>query len=133
MELLFVALGGAILGLAVRYLLPGRTRTTQGVVLVPAVGTAVAAVAWVALTWLGWKWDGGWIWWVSLILAGVAAFATDLVLSRRRIRADQLMLHTLNRPASARPGSQGKTGSRPRTGSTAVGAPSTKTGSTRGA
>lgn len=95
MELLFVALGGAIVGLAARYLLPGRS--TQGVALVPAIGTAVASVVWVVLTWLGWKWDGGWIWWVSLILAAVACFATDLVLSRRRTHNDQRMLHTLTK------------------------------------
>jgi phosphotransferase system glucose/maltose/N-acetylglucosamine-specific IIC component len=93
MELFFVALGGAVLGLAARYLLP--RRTTQGWVLVPAIGTAVASVVWVALTWLGWKWDGGWIWWVALGLAAVAAFTTDIVLSRRRSRSDQRMLHSL--------------------------------------
>jgi uncharacterized membrane protein YeaQ/YmgE (transglycosylase-associated protein family) len=94
-ELLFVALGGAIVGLAARFLLPGRS--TQGFVLVPAIGTAVASVVWVALTWLGWKWDGGWIWWVSLILATVASFAADLVLSRRRAHSDQRMLHSLTK------------------------------------
>jgi len=68
MELLFVVLGGAILGLAARYSLP--RRHTYGSALVPAVGAGVAAVVWVALTWLGWAWDGGWIWVVSLVAAG---------------------------------------------------------------
>ncbi|MGO4692187.1 hypothetical protein [Glaciibacter sp. 2TAF33] len=95
MELLFVALGGAIVGLAARYVLPGRS--TQGFALVPAIGIAVASVVWVALTWLGWKWDGGWIWWVSLILAGVASLSADLVLSRRRTHSDQRMLHALTK------------------------------------
>jgi uncharacterized membrane protein YeaQ/YmgE (transglycosylase-associated protein family) len=93
MELLFVALGGAIVGLVARYLLPGRS--TQGSVLVPAIGTAVASVLWVALTWLGWKWDGGWIWWVALGGALVVSVAADLMLSRRRAQSDQRMLHTL--------------------------------------
>jgi hypothetical protein len=95
MELMFVALGGAILGLAARYALP--RRLTHGSVLVPAVGTGVAAVVWVVLTWLGWAWDGGWIWWVSLILAGLAAVVVDLRLGKRREAADLTMLHTLTK------------------------------------
>ena len=41
MELLFVVLGGAILGLAARYSLP--RRHTYGSALVPAIGAGVAA------------------------------------------------------------------------------------------
>jgi hypothetical protein len=95
MELLFVALGGAILGLAARYALP--RRLTHGSVLVPAVGTLVASAVWVALTWLGWAWDGGWIWWVSLVAAALASVAVDLVVGRRREAADQAMLHSITR------------------------------------
>lgn len=93
MELLFVALGGALLGLAARYCLPGRG--SHGAVLVPAVGTAVASVVWVALTWLGMKWDGGWIWWITFAVAGTTAVVADILLRRRRSRADQAMLQTL--------------------------------------
>ncbi|TFD50568.1 hypothetical protein E3T55_09180 [Cryobacterium frigoriphilum] len=93
MELLFVALGGTVLGLAARYLLPGRS--TQGSVLIPAIGTAVASLVWVALTWLGWAYDGGWIWAVSLVVAGVVSVVSDIVLTRTRSLSDQRMLHTL--------------------------------------
>ncbi len=85
-----MAIGGAILGLAVRYTLPHRN--TQGAVLLPALGTAVASVLWVILTWLGLKWDEGWIWLVSLGLAAITVVAVDILLTKRRIRADQLML-----------------------------------------
>ncbi|RNE63845.1 hypothetical protein [Cryobacterium tepidiphilum] len=95
MELLFVTLGGAILGLIARYALPHRA--AHGAVLVPAVGTAVAAFVWVALTWLGWAWDGGWIWWVSLGASFVVAVVVDLWLGRRRAEHDKRMLHTLTR------------------------------------
>ena len=95
MELLFVALGGALLGLAARYALP--RRLTHGSVLVPAVGTGVASLVWVALTWLGWAWDGGWIWWVSLVVAAIAAVVVDVLLGRRREAADLKMLHTISR------------------------------------
>lgn len=91
MELLFVALGGAILGLVARYTLPGRS--TQGSVLVPAIGTAVAALIWVGLTWLGWAYDGGWIWVLSLSLAAMVAAGSQLLLARSRNRTDARLLH----------------------------------------
>ncbi|MFT2815787.1 hypothetical protein [Leifsonia sp. A12D58] len=93
MEILFVALGGAILGLVARYAMP--RRRTHGVLLIPAIGTAVASVVWVILTWFGWAWDGGWIWWVSLGLAGIVSFGVDFLLSKKREESDEAMLHTL--------------------------------------
>lgn len=93
MELLFVALGGTLLGLAARYLLPGRP--TMGVVLIPVVGTLVASAVWVGLTWLGWKWDAPGIWWLSLGVAAAASVVAQLVLARRRTEGDSTMLHTL--------------------------------------
>lgn len=95
MELLFIALGGAILGLAARYALPGRR--THGAVLVPAIGTMVASAVWVALTWLGMPWDGGWIWWVTLGVTLLASVAADLAVGRTRSAGDERMLHTLLR------------------------------------
>jgi ABC-type branched-subunit amino acid transport system permease subunit len=95
MELLFIALGGAVLGLAARYALPGRQ--THGAVLVPAIGTMVAAVVWVALTWFGLPWDGGWIWWVTLGVTALASVAADLALERTRSAGDERMLHALMR------------------------------------
>ena len=101
MELLFVVLGGAILGVAARYALP--RRQTYGSTLVPSIGAGVAAVGWVALTWLGWPWDGTWIWVVSLVVAGVAAAASALLIGHRRERADAALFERLARPgASAR-------------------------------
>ncbi len=98
MELLFVALFGAVIGLAARYFLPGRS--TQGSVLIPAIATATASAVWVALTWLGWNWAGGWIWWVSLAASAAAAVVLNLVISRRRIHADQRMLQRLAKTGS---------------------------------
>lgn len=86
MELLFITLGGALLGIAARYLVP--RRSMHGVALVPAVGAGAAAVAWVALTWLGLAWDGGWIWVISLVVSGLAAAAVAMAIGPRRERAD---------------------------------------------
>ncbi len=95
MELLFVTLGGLVLGLAARYALPNRAEV--GVVLAPAVGAGVAALVWVALTWAGLAWNGGWIWVIALVVAALASAAAELVLGRRRERDDEQMLARLTR------------------------------------
>jgi uncharacterized membrane protein YeaQ/YmgE (transglycosylase-associated protein family) len=93
MELLFIILGGAIIGLGARYFLPNRDR--HGVILIPAIGAIAASVIWVALTWAGMKWDGGWIWAITLVATGVAAVVADLLLGRTRKERDQKRLQVL--------------------------------------
>jgi hypothetical protein len=99
-ELLFVVLGGAIIGLAGRYLLPNRH--THGSVLIPAVGVVSSAVLWVALTWAGLKWDGGWIWWITLLGTALIVAVADLLIGRVRATNDDRMLHALAKGAVAR-------------------------------
>jgi hypothetical protein len=77
MELLFVTLISFIIGLGMRYALPGRV--------------------WVGLTWLGWKFDGGWIWFVSLAAGGVAALILALSIPRTRKHHDENLLQQLSR------------------------------------
>jgi hypothetical protein len=93
MELLFATLIGIVIGLAVGYFLPGRD--TYGFLLIPAVSGSVTAAVWVALVWLGWTFDGGWIWIVSLVAGGLAALALSLFLPKRRRAEDEHMLRTL--------------------------------------
>lgn len=100
MELLFVTLGGALLGIAARYTIP--RRGMHGVVVVPAVGAAIAAVVWVGLTWLGLAWDGGWIWAISLVAAGVAAAGVAMLLGPRRERHDAELFAQLAKVGVAR-------------------------------
>jgi hypothetical protein len=95
MELLFVTLIAFCAGLGARYALPGRD--TYGVVLIPSVAAVVTAVVWVGLTWLGWKFDGGWIWVASLAAGGVVALILALVLPRTRRGNDNDMLQQLSR------------------------------------
>lgn len=86
MEILFVALAGIILGMAAGAALP--RRELRGIILVPAVGGASASIVWVALTWLGLAWDGGWIWVLTLVLSALSSVAFGQLLSVYRERAD---------------------------------------------
>lgn len=86
MELLFVALGGLILGLIAYYALPRRNLT--GAALLPAFGAIVAALLWVALTWLGLKYDAPVIWLITLPVTAAATVAVALLLGRSRQRRD---------------------------------------------
>jgi|GEM_PF-276020 len=90
MELLFVILGGALLGLGCRRALPNRE--THGVILVPAIGAGSAATLWVALTWAGLPWNGGVIWWITLLGALALVILIDLKIGQLRTTrdADQL-------------------------------------------
>ena len=93
MELLFVSIGGVLLGLAARYSLPHRH--LHGAVLVPALGGVLAAVLWVALTWAGLPWDGGLIWVLALALTAIAVVVADLALGRARARRDDASLEAM--------------------------------------
>ncbi len=87
MELLFAVLGGLIAGAVAHVVVPWRS--TRGALLGPAVGGIVAAVVWEALTWAGWRYDGGWIWVTALVGAGVVAVVAEWVLGRRRTASDE--------------------------------------------
>ena len=94
MELLFVILIAAGLGFIAHYTIPGRE--TRGALLLGAIAAAVAAIAWEILLWLGFTFDGGWIWLISLVLGGVAAIVFAVVLPRRRRTNDRALLTKLS-------------------------------------
>ena len=95
MELLFVVLGGALLGFVAHFALPAHD--TRGVLLAPAAAASVAAVAWEALLLAGLRADGGWIWVVALVLAGVVAIVVCRVAATARRRRDGDLLARLMR------------------------------------
>jgi len=95
MEMLFAVLLATGLSLGVRYVFRGRD--TFGSAMFPAIGAAVSAVVWAGLTWLGWPFDGGWIWLVSLASGPIVCLAIGLLLPRRRQKADADLLATLSR------------------------------------
>jgi hypothetical protein len=95
MELLFVAVIAAGIGLIVRYV-SGRDRTIYGLTLVPAISTAVAMVVWVILLWVGFTFDGGWIWLYSLVAGPLVALIVALRLPKIRAASDRAMLTRLS-------------------------------------
>jgi hypothetical protein len=94
MELVYVTVIGAAIGLLGRYVLPGRR--TYGILLLPAAAAAVTAAVWVILVWAGWRFDGGWIWVVSLGAAVLVSVLVPLLLPRSRDRHDARLLHQLS-------------------------------------
>jgi len=94
MELVYVTVIGAAIGLLARYLLPGRR--TYGLLLLPCAAAAVTATVWVGLVWAGWKFDGGWIWAVSLAAATVTSILIPVLLPRYRDSHDAQRLHHLS-------------------------------------
>jgi hypothetical protein len=93
MELLFVIVIAAGMGTVLRYVLP--SRGTYGLFLLPAIAAAVTAIVWVALLWLGWTFDGTWIWVASLGAGFAAALATGIALPRLRAASDERKLSEL--------------------------------------
>lgn len=93
MELLFAALGGALIGLIVHFALPGQA--TRGLFWVAGWSTSAAIVVWEVLTWLEWKSDAGWIWIVTLLVSALTAVGVARVFARRREAADRELLEEL--------------------------------------
>lgn len=97
MEIAFVIVLAAMLGFGVRYLVRGRT--SHGLMLVPAIATAVSAATWAVLVWLGLTFDNGWIWVISLAAGVAAALIAALMLPGRRARADERFFEAAQRGA----------------------------------
>lgn len=93
MELLFAALGGAILGLIAHFAFSGQE--TRGLLWIAGWSTCAAIVAWEVLTWLEWKSDAGWIWAVTLVVAALTAAAVARVSTRSRQAKDRELLDEL--------------------------------------
>lgn len=94
MEIIFVTVIGAALGGIIRYLVPGRE--AHGLAIMPGMGAAATALVWAILVWLGFTFDGGWIWTISLSVGVAASLATALVLPRVRAAHDAQLLHRLS-------------------------------------
>lgn len=84
MYILLALVGACALGIGAHYLIGGRD--LRGVVVTPAIATAVSAIVYTGLQWAGVGEDSIWLWLASVLGAvGVAVLATlALVAVRRR-------------------------------------------------
>ncbi|MBT2475685.1 hypothetical protein J7E68_14165 [Microbacterium sp. ISL-103] len=84
MFILLALIGACALGIAAHYVIGGRE--LRGVALTPAMATALAAIVYTGLQWLGVGEDSIWLWLASVIgsvlIAAVVTVA--IVASRRR-------------------------------------------------
>lgn len=99
MELLFAALGGALLGFVFHYALPGNE--TRGALWAAGWGTCSAVIVWEALIWAGWKSGDTWVWVVTLAVAGLTAIAATRITTVRRRESDRALLESLIRGQGA--------------------------------
>lgn len=86
MLILLALVFSAAAGIALHFALPHRE--TRGVALAPLVATAIAAVLYTSLTWLGLAEDNPWLWAVSLSVPAIAAGIFVTALARTRIAHD---------------------------------------------
>jgi O-antigen/teichoic acid export membrane protein len=93
MELLYVTVIGAGIGFIVRYTMRGREH--HGALVLPAIAGATTAAVWALLVWLGLTFDGGWIWVISLLAALAVSVGLAILLPRKRVEHDRLMLDRL--------------------------------------
>lgn len=94
MEIVYVTVVGAGIGLLLRYLLPNRH--AYGLLLTPAVGAAATAAVWAGMLWAGQRFDGGWIWAGALAAGTIASLLVALLVARARAAADAHQLHVLS-------------------------------------
>lgn len=95
MELLFAALGGALIGFVFHFALPGQE--TRGVLWTAGWATSAAVVVWELLTWLGWKPDTAGIWLVTLVVAALTGLGIARLSTVRRRESDRVLLEALMR------------------------------------
>jgi uncharacterized membrane protein YeaQ/YmgE (transglycosylase-associated protein family) len=95
MEILFAIVIAAAIGYIARYVVPGRQ--TYGTLITPAVGAVVTGAVWAVLVWLGFTFDGGWIWTISLVAGAIAVLLVAGLLPGARKRSDEALFQAARR------------------------------------
>lgn len=95
MELVLIVTFAGILGLALRYIVPGREH--HGFAVLPSAGVIFGSLGWLIAIWVGLDASGPWGWVVALGLALVGTIALGIVVPRRRIQADKDLWSELTR------------------------------------
>ena len=86
MYILLALIAACALGIAVHYLVP--RRNLRGVVMVPAVATAVAAVVYTLMQWMGVGQDSIWLWIASVGGGVVLSALVGIIVTAQRDRSD---------------------------------------------
>lgn len=86
MQILLGLIVGAVVGIALHFVLP--QRDTRGVAVGPMIGAAAAAVVWTALTWAGFATDNPWLWLSAIIVPAVVTAPVLWWISASRVRSD---------------------------------------------
>lgn len=95
MELVLIVTGAGLLGLAARYVVPGRDR--HGLALMPASGVMIGSLAWTLCVWVGLSAVTLWPWLISFGVTALGVIALGIVLPRRRDAADAALWEKLIR------------------------------------
>lgn len=89
MELVLVVTFAGLIGLGVRYLIPGRA--LHGLFVMPATGIIAGSLAWAVTVWAGLNPTGIWPWIIALGLSAVASIVLGIYLPKRRQAADDAL------------------------------------------
>jgi uncharacterized membrane protein YeaQ/YmgE (transglycosylase-associated protein family) len=98
LALIPAAVIGALIGLGLRYLIPGRQQ--YGLLLLPVAGAAAVCVTWAVGAWAGLSHEAVWIWLIAFSVASIVCIAIARALPPRREQADAELLARLMRPAA---------------------------------
>jgi uncharacterized membrane protein YeaQ/YmgE (transglycosylase-associated protein family) len=85
MEIVFILVYGALLGLLAPYLLSGKEHF--GVLLAPALALVFGFVSWTLLTWLGFKYNDYVIWTITMLGMPTVMILGVRLVRQRRIKA----------------------------------------------
>lgn len=87
MLIVLALVAAAAIGLALHFVLP--LRATRGVALAPLLETAIAALLYTSLTWLGLAESNPWLWVASILIPAAVTAVVVLVVSRARAAHDE--------------------------------------------
>jgi hypothetical protein len=89
MELVLVVTFSGLIGLMLRYLIPGRA--LHGLLVLPAAGIIAGSLAWAIAVWVGLDPASIWPWIVALGLSAAGPIALGIILPKRRQAADDAL------------------------------------------
>lgn len=89
MELVLVVTFAGLIGLLLRYVIPGRA--LHGLFVMPATGIVAGSLGWAIAVWVGLDPATVWPWVMALGLSAAAPIALGIILPKRRQAADDAL------------------------------------------